>query len=130
MVVVYSPKILSLVAIGIFFKFQFYLVWIAIVYILFEGVSAINRVIVSRSSCNLNVHNFVCNVLLRSSLTVILYCIIVYVLTKCIVFQNSFFVIIIVSAFIYVVLFYLIGLDKKEKKQIINLFKSFKYERC
>lgn len=130
MVIVYSPKILSLVAIGLFFKFQFYLVWIAVVYILFEAVSAINRVIVSRSSCNLNVHNFVCNVLLRSSLSVILYSIIVYVLTKCIVFQNSFFVIIIVSAFFYMALFYLIGLDKNEKKQIINLFKSFKYERC
>lgn len=122
---VYTPKVLTLLVAWLILFNDFNVIWIVVCYIAFEGLSAIIRLFVSRNTCNIKVLKFMKNVCLREFVSLVLYSFIVQLLIEIIVFKYSFLAILVLSVVAFIPIFYILGLSSQEKNTVKNLLKSF-----
>lgn len=116
---VYTPKLLTLPVSFLFVRLGLPICWIAVVYIVFEFVSAIIRLPFLKVTGGLCVSSFVKNFFCRAILPFSILLITASVFSRFLLYKFSFVITFVGSISMYIIAIYLIGLTRTEKN-IIN----------
>lgn len=119
-----TMKLATLPLIWICLKFDLDLVWVAIMYILIEILSAFMRVPFLHKTGGLNVVSFLKNNIFRELLSLAVLILVEVLLVSCIQFPNRFLISIPISIILYIGTIILMGLDNSERYYLLSLLKK------
>lgn len=125
MLLVYTPKILTIFVAWMFLYCELNIIWVVISFVFFECLSAIIRILVSHQTCNLRVGDYMVNVCLRELETIVVYSIVVFCLMKAMVFKFAFIPVTLLSIVLFGAIFYIIGLTTKERDTVKTVIVTF-----
>lgn len=99
---------------------------IAIVFVLFETLSSLIRIPLSKKEANIKVYPFVYNVLIKMLIPIVVTSFISCLIHILFYSQYGFLLNILVSFSFFIVVFYFASLNSEEKDIFLNIFKSLK----